>query len=75
MPAVLSLPPGGSTHAKPGIAKPGVFRRFLVSLMAARQRQADREIAEILARRGGVMGISEGRPPRRFRPYRGGLPG
>jgi hypothetical protein len=39
--------------------------------MEARQRQADREIAEIVARRGGDIGRAG--PARR--PQAGGLPG
>ena len=35
--------------------KPGLWRRAYDALMESRQRQADREIAEILARRGGIM--------------------
>lgn len=35
--------------------RPGIFARLLASMMEARQRRADSEIAELLARRGGIM--------------------
>jgi hypothetical protein len=35
--------------------KRGPFRRFLDAMMAARQRQADREIARFLQTRGGRL--------------------
>ena len=75
----FTLPPTGSTlpHCEasaPAAATPGLFARMLHALMEARQRQADREIAEILFRRGGAMA-----EPGQFRPGRrpnpGGLPG
>lgn len=59
MTAVLTLPRTGSVHTETeeiaGSAGQGPFRRFVAAIIAARQRQADREIAEILGRRGGVM--------------------
>lgn len=33
----------------------GLLARLMRALMEARQRQADRDIAEIVARRGGIM--------------------
>ena len=51
--------------------KPNLFRRIFDALIEARQRQADRVIAEILARRGGVMADSGAPPPaRQYRPGR-----
>ena len=35
--------------------KHSLFARLMRAFMEARQRQADRDIAEILARRGGIM--------------------
>ena len=37
------------------IRKPGVFARFYAAMMAARQRQADAEIARYLGGRGGKL--------------------
>ena len=50
--------------------KPNLFRRIFDALIEARQRQADRVIAEILARRGGVMADSGALLP--ARQHRGG---
>ena len=36
-------------------AKPGVFARFYAAMIAARQRQADAEIARILGGRAGKL--------------------
>ena len=79
MATVFTLPPAGSTLSSredgaPAPAAPGLFARILQALMAARQRQADREIAEILSRRGGAMAEEGVFGPSR-RPYPGGLPG
>ena len=79
MATVFTLPPAGSTLSSPknriaAVATPGLFRRMLLALMEARQRRADREIAEILSRRGGVMAEADAFRPVR-RPYPGGLPG
>ena len=49
--------------------RPGVFRRALIAIMEARQQKADREIAEFLGRRGGVMAQSLGGARIRSRPY------
>ena len=37
------------------VRKPGVFARFYAGMMAARQRQADAEIARYLGGRGGKL--------------------
>ena len=37
------------------LAKPGVFARFYAAMIAARQRQADAEIARILGGRAGKL--------------------
>jgi hypothetical protein len=49
----------GATYADAGSAKargprPGFFRRVFVAIMEARQLQADRKVAEIMARHGGL---------------------
>jgi hypothetical protein len=71
MGAVLAVPAAGSGHADlvRGAAprKVGPFRLILWAIMEARQRKADREIAEILSRRGGVMA--------EVPPFRGLFPG
>ena len=36
-------------------AKPGLFARFFAAMVAARQRQADAEIARYLGGRGGKL--------------------
>ena len=79
MATVFPLPPAGSTlshgeDSTPAAASPGRFARILHALMEARQRQADREIAEILSRRGGAM-AEPGQFRRGRRPNPGGLPG
>ena len=79
MATVSTLPPAGSTlsnreDSTPAAAPPSLFARMLHALMEARQRQADREIAEILSRRGGAMAEPGQLPPAR-RPNAGGLPG
>jgi len=35
--------------------KPGIWRRFLDAFVARRQRQIERDIARLIARRGGRM--------------------
>jgi len=42
----------GAEHRRSHAGTPGILRRFLLALMDARQRQADREVAAILMRRG-----------------------
>ncbi len=58
--------PASQLHAAPRspeiMRKAGLFRRIVRAVMDARQRQADREIREILQRRGGVMCDSLERP-------------
>ena len=44
-----------SLSRKSAASSPGLLHRAFLALMEARQRQADREIAAILARRGGIM--------------------
>jgi hypothetical protein len=44
----------GADHAE-AAPRRGFWQRFLDALIASRQRQADREIAYYLARRGGVF--------------------
>jgi hypothetical protein len=76
MAAVFTLPTTGGAGVTPkSRSGTGMFRRALEALMAARQRQADREIAEILARRGGVIGTSLPDAARKTRRRLGGLPG
>ena len=59
-PATLPQPAPAST-------RPALLRRVLARLIEARQRQADREIQEILRRRGGVMADDAAFPlPRRL---------
>lgn len=59
MAAVITLPGAGSSHTETrlhaGEHGNGLFRRLVSAIEAARQRQADREIAEALGRRGGIM--------------------
>jgi hypothetical protein len=71
MPPTAGAAPASPEQTQAATAAPGLFRRILLALMEARQRQADREIAEILARRGGVIG----RAGPTGRPQAGGLPG
>ncbi len=60
--------PASQLHAAPHspeiMRKAGLFRRVVRAVMAARQRQTDREIRDILQRRGGVMCDSLERPDR-----------
>jgi hypothetical protein len=71
MAAALTRPESGSVHSGTEHSGIGLFRRFASALMAARQRQADREIAEILGRRGGVMAdaCTDARAAQRRYPY------
>lgn len=61
MTTVSTLVPGPSTSSKADAwpKKPSMLRQALHALLEARQRQADRELAQILSRRGGLMGQSE----------------
>ena len=53
----LAPPPSQTARA------PGFFARLLDAISEARQRRANRELAEILGRRGGIMGDEwEGAP-------------
>ncbi len=58
MTTVTSLPPiaGGIDRARPAAtARPGPFTRFANAFMAARQRQADREVEAVLGRSGARL--------------------
>lgn len=46
--APYAVAKGGFTSKTPARERPGFFRRFLTAMMAARQRQADREIERYL---------------------------
>jgi hypothetical protein len=57
-PTVTICPPAAFRHSREDRTKkrqsrPGLIRRTLEALMAARQRKIDREIAIWIARRGG----------------------
>jgi hypothetical protein len=58
-----------SPHSAPTPTRGSLLRRALARLIEARQRQADREIGEILRRRGGVM-AEDGAFPLTRRPER-----
>ena len=45
--------------ARSAATKPGIISRFFNAIIDARQRQADRELAQILSRRGGIMAPDE----------------
>jgi hypothetical protein len=53
--STLSTPLGSRARDTQAARRPGVFRRILEAIMESRQRTADREIAEIIGRRGGVL--------------------
>ncbi|MGQ7792164.1 hypothetical protein ACUN0C_07135 [Faunimonas sp. B44] len=58
MTTVTSLPPiaGGIDRARSAAtARPGLFTRFASAFMAARQRQADREVEAVLGRSGARL--------------------
>ena len=46
--APYAVAKGGVTPEAPARERPGFFRRFLAAMMAARQRQAEREIERYL---------------------------
>ena len=59
MATVFPLSSGSDVSGKPALRatkaeKPGIVRRLLRAMMEARQRQADRVIAEMMNRRSGV---------------------
>lgn len=54
-PVTISPTPELVAEASRHPRKPSFLARVLNAAMAARQRQADREIAELVARRGGIM--------------------
>jgi hypothetical protein len=49
-----ALSPSETAHVRKP-AKPGIFARFYAAMIAARQRQADAEIARYLGGRGGKL--------------------
>lgn len=69
--AHLNQPGEARSRDVPAVAA-GVIARLVRSLVAARQRRADRDIAEILGRQGGVMArreVRQGSAARTF-PFR-----
>ena len=46
--------PLGKRSDRLAAGKPGLFRQILAAIIASRQEKADREVAEIIARRDGM---------------------
>lgn len=66
--------PKTAKTAKTAEARPGIFRRIVMAMQAARLRQAEREIAFYLATRGGKFtDESEREIERRFLSGHSGL--
>ena len=56
--ATVLIAPGASAPTAPETrhaSGQGIFARMAAAFICARQEQADRQVAEILARRGGLM--------------------
>ena len=53
--AVTISRPASAPQSAPALTRAGLLRRVLARLIEARQRRADREIGEMLGRRGGLM--------------------
>lgn len=53
--ATVLTAPYLSARSRPGEKRPGLLSRCVSALMEARRQKAERDIAEILARRGGIM--------------------
>jgi hypothetical protein len=59
--------PSRSARRKASANRPGLLRRLIDAIYESRQRQADREIARILARSGGrITDATEREMTRRF---------